>query len=232
MIFGSALCLALGVALAADPAAAQTSDTIFPAPHRRVARTMAPDWGDEARRDRVGEAARVIDLLQIAPGVRVADIGAGSGYYTLRLARVLGPAAALVAEDVDAGYLADLRGRLDREGYLAVRTVLGRPDDPSLPAATVDLALLAHMYHEVTAPYAFLYRLRTVLAAGGRVVVVDLDRPIRDHGTPVALLRCEMSAAGFREVSLDWLVPADGYVAVFTPTIRTPDPATIEPCDE
>lgn len=202
----------------------------FPAAHRPVAAIVSASWDTEADRDRVGEADRVFRLLRIAPGLRVADIGAGSGFYTVRLARRLGPGATIYAEDVDPGYLADLRTRLARERITGVTLILGRPHDPRLPPASVDLALLSHMYHEIADPYAFLYHLRRAVAPGGRVAIIDLDRPTASHGTPPALLRCELGAVGYRLLQSRSLAPAAGYLAVFAPPERLPRPGAIRAC--
>jgi SAM-dependent methyltransferase len=222
-----ALILAL---VAATACAARADAPRFPAPDRPVASIVSPAWQDEAARDRAGEAERVLARLAIAPGARVADIGAGAGYYTVRLARRLGPGAVLYATDVNRGYLDGLRARLAREKIDGVTLVLGGPRDPRLPPASIDLALLSHMYHEVENPYEFMYRLLPALRPGARVAVIDMDRPTRDHGTPPALLRCELAALGYREVDFTLLEPADGYLAVFAPPPAPPRPEAIAPC--
>jgi SAM-dependent methyltransferase len=202
----------------------------FPKPDRPVAPIVSPSYSTEEERDRHGEADRVMDRLGLRPGVRVADVGAGDGYYTVRLARRLGPGAAIVAQDVERGYLARLKERLEREGIRGVTLVRGTPRDPRLPAASVDVAILSHMYHEVENPFEFLYRLRPALAKGARVAIIDADRPTQDHGTPPALLRCELAAVGYRQVDFLPLTPAEGYLAVFVPPERLPAPASITPC--
>lgn len=220
-----------GLALACgSPAPGTRSGVILPAPDRPVASIVAPAYGTEETRDRLGEAERVMDRLGIRAGTRVADIGAGEGYYTVRLARRLGPGATIYAEDITAAYLDALRARLAREQVRGVTLTLGTPGDPKLPPASVDVALLSHVYHEIANPYELLYRLRPALAAGARVAIIDLDKPTQDHGTPPALLRCELSALGYREVDFLWLVPADGYLAVFTPPSVLPAVASITPC--
>lgn len=171
----------------------------------------------------------MIEALRIGPGVRVADIGAGTGYYTLRIAARLGPAATIYAQDVNAAWLAELRARLDREMLYSVTTVLGTPADPGLPPQSVDIALMGHMYHEIESPYEFLYNLHSAIAPGGRVAVVDVDQETRYHGTPAGLLRCEFEAVGYRQVDFVWLASA-GYLAVFEPPDQLPAVADIEAC--
>lgn len=212
-----AVCLLLALGCAPSPGSEARSNAGFPRPGRPVASIVSPTWDNEAERDRGGEAERVFKLLRIVPGVRVADIGAGSGYYTVRLARRLGPEARIFAQDVNAGYLAQLRARLEREGIAGVATILGKPGNPELPPSSVDVAILSHMYHEIDNPYEFLYNLQPSLAPGARVGIIDLDRPTNAHGTPPSLLRCELEAAGYRQVAFHRLTPADGYLAVFLP---------------
>jgi ubiquinone/menaquinone biosynthesis C-methylase UbiE len=150
----------------------------------------------------------------------------------VRLARRLGPGASIYAQDVEARYLRNLAQRLQREGVRGVILVHGMPRDPRLPAASIDLALLSHMYHEIENPYEFAYHLQTALADGGRVAIIDVDRPTQDHGTPPALLRCELTAVGYRQVDFTSLMPADGYLAVFVPPASLPAPETIKRCPQ
>ena len=171
-----------------------------------------------------------MDRLGVAPGMRVADIGAGDGYYTVRLAQRLGHGATIYAEDVAQPYLDRLAGRLTREGVAGVTLVRGTPADPRLPEQSVDLAILAHMYHEIEHPYEFLYRLHAALAPRGRVAIIDNDKPTPDHGTPPALLRCELAAVGYRQLDFLSLAPADGYLAVFSRPEVLPRPEAIQPC--
>ncbi len=204
----------------------------FPTPSRPVAPIISPAFSDEETRDTNGEAERVMDRLGIAPGVRVADIGAGDGYYTVRLARRLGPSGTIYAQDVKPEYLKQLAARLERERITGVHLVLGIPRDPKLPSAGIDLAILAHMYHEIENPYEFLYRLRPALAPNARVAIIDADRPTQDHGTPPGLLRCELGAVGYRQVDFLSLAPAEGYLAVFAPPDELPRVGAIRPCQE
>jgi SAM-dependent methyltransferase len=229
--------VALGLLLAATlgsacqrPASEPPDSSRFPARDRPVASIIAPAYADEATRDAQGEAERVMDRLGIATGVRVADIGAGDGYYTVRLARRLGVSGRIYATDVKAEYLKALEERLRREAIAGIALVLGGPGDPRLPPDSIDVAILAHVYHEIARPYEFMYRLRTALAPQARVGIVEVDRPTRDHGTPPALLRCELGAIGYRLTALTALAPADGYLAIFVPPDVLPRPDSIRPC--
>ena len=202
----------------------------FPAVNRPVASIISSAYSSEAERDRHGEAERVMNRLGVTPGMRVADIGAGDGYYTVRLAKRLGPGATIYAEDVTRDYLDRLAARLKREGIAGVTLVHGMPSDPQLPERSVDLAILAHMYHEIEQPYEFLYRLHPALAPSGRIAVIDNDKPTTQHGTPPALLRCELGAVGYQQVDVLALAPADGYLAVFARPETLPKPEAIRPC--
>jgi ubiquinone/menaquinone biosynthesis C-methylase UbiE len=202
----------------------------FPPVDRPVAPIISPAYSTEAARDQHGEAARVMNRLGVVPGMRVADIGAGDGYYTVRLAQRLGHGATIYAEDVAQPYLDRLATRLTREGVAGVTLVHGMPADPRLPEESVDLAILAHMYHEIEHPYEFLYRLHAALAPGGRIAIVDNDKPTREHGTPPLLLRCELAAVGYPQVDFLSLTPADGYLAVFARPEVLPRPEAIQPC--
>jgi len=222
------------VLLLAAPWVAQAQDRAgapaFPAPDRPVANVTSPTYSDEKTRDGHGEAERVMDRLGIKPGQRVADIGAGLGYYTVRIAKRLGPGATIYATDVKAKYLRRLKARLAKERIEGVKLILGRPRDPRLPADSVDVALLSHMYHEIENPYEFLYRLRAALAPGARVGIIDTEVVTERHGTPPALLRCELAAVGYRELDFGLLTPADGYLAIFAPPETLPAISDIKPC--
>ena len=223
--------IALGLLLASSAhAGAQGAPVVFPAPDRPVASITSPTYSDEKTRDTHREAERVMDRLGVAPGKRVADIGAGLGYYTVRLVRRLGPGATVYAIDVNREFLGRLKARLRKERIQGVHVILSEPRDPKLPPHSVDIAILSHMYHEIENPYEFLYRLWPALASGARVGIIDTEAPTQRHGTPPALLRCELAAVGYRELDLAPLTPADGYLAIFAPPESLPAPDTIKAC--
>jgi SAM-dependent methyltransferase len=199
----------------------------LPQPQRPVAPVVALEWGDEASRDRVGEAADVMRIVGIKPGMAVADIGAGTGYYVMRLAPIVGPQGRVFAQDISLAALNQVRRRAAAAKFTNVRTVRGSAADARLPAASVDVALMVHMYHEIEQPYLLLDRLRRSLKPGGRIVIVDLDRPSENHGMPKALLTCEVKAMGYELVGITDL--AQGYAAVFRPGLR-PEPASVRAC--
>ena len=202
----------------------------FPAPDRPVAGIVSPIWSSGPDRDAADESGQLIRGLDIKPGMAVADIGAGSGYHTLRLLPAVGPTGVVYAEDIVEAYISGLRLEAERRGLTNVRIVIGTADDPKLPAGAIDRAVLVHMYHEIESPYALLWNLAGALKPGGRVGVIDLNRPIESHGTPPALLACEFKAVGYRRVSEVAMAGGTGYLAVFeAPKVR-PRPQDIKPC--
>jgi ubiquinone/menaquinone biosynthesis C-methylase UbiE len=168
--------------------------------------------------------------MGLKPGMVVGDVGAGAGYHAIRLSRVVGPSGTVVAQDVRRDYLIDLAKRVRRLGLTNIKIALGEPHDPRLPAAALDAAVLVHMYHEIAEPYAFLYNLAPALKPGARVGIVDLDRPTPQHGTPPELLRCELAAVGYRELSMHTLTGDAGYLAIFAAPVERPKPSAILPC--
>lgn len=204
-----------------------TAAASLPRPQRPVAKIVSTAWGDEAARDKLGEATDVMRIAGIKAGMAVADIGTGGGYYVLRVAPVVGPQGRVFAQDISATALDRLRQRTQAARLTNVRFVQGSQANARLPEAAVDVALMIHMYHEIEQPYLLLDRLRRSLKPGGRVVVVDLDRPAQDHGMPKALLACEVKAVGYELVTMADI--AQGYVAVFRPGVR-PRPETVKAC--
>lgn len=193
----------------------------FPAPQRPVAPIVSPSRSGEERRDLLNEDGQIVRILGIKAGMTVGDLGAGSGYHTIRLSPIVGPTGSVIAEDVTRDYLVDLAGHVAQLKLTNVVFALGEPHDPRLPAASLDVAILVHMYHEIAQPYAFLYNLAPALKPGARVGIVDLERPTGQHGTPIELLRCELSAVGYRQIAIHQLADDSGYLAVFSPPTET-----------
>lgn len=202
----------------------------FPAADRPVAGIVSARWSTEEDRDRLNEARQVMDKGGVAKGMTVADIGAGEGYYTIRLAQRVGKDGRVLAEDIFPAVRDTLADRVARERLDTVSVRLGEADDPKLPPASFDRVLMVHMYHEIAQPYAFLWRLRPSLKPDGLVVVVDANRPTQNHGTPPALLKCEFAAVGYQEVATRDMPSAGGYLATFRATGPRPDPEAIKPC--
>jgi predicted methyltransferase len=189
----------------------------FPSAQRPVAPIVSPCRSGEERRDFLNESGAIARILELKPGMTVGDIGAGSGYHTVRLSPLVGPTGSVVAEDVTREYLVELAKRTEQLKLTNVVFALGEPHDPRLPAASLDAAILVHMYHEIAQPYAFLYNLAPALKPGARIGIVDLERPTSQHGTPIELLRCELAAVGYREIATHQLAGDNEYLAVFSP---------------
>jgi SAM-dependent methyltransferase len=165
-------------------------------------------WG----RDEWQHPERVIEALEIRPGSQVADLGAGSGYFTFHLADAVGKDGVVWAVDVDPDMISLVDELAAEKGATNVRTVLAEPDDPELPDATIDLVFTSNTYHHLDAPTQYFARLRGDLAPDGRVAILDL-RPDANwftrwfgHATPPARIREEMEAAGYE------LVDEQGFV--------------------
>ncbi len=225
----------LAIAASACTPVAQDSDRPetsreFPRPFRPVSEASATQFSTEAARDEAGEANSVMDWAEMKPGFTVADIGAGEGYYTIRLAKRVGEKGRVLAQDINAGALQRLGERVARDRLDNVAIKPGAIDDPRLPENSFDRIFLVHMYHEVSEPYAFLWRLRPALIKGGQVIVVDRDRPTGNHGIPPKLLFCEFEATGYRLTGFAERPEVKGYFARFEATRKRPDPAAIKVC--
>ncbi len=173
----------------------------------------------------------MIDLASIRPGMTVADIGAGEGYYTVRLAERVGEDGRVLAQDIDSEALVRLARRIERERLENISIKLGDTANPQLPADSFDRIFMVHMYHEVTEPYAFLWHLWPALGAGGQIVVVESESPVGRHGLPHTLLFCEFEAVGY--VLVEYIERPDikGYFARFQRGTKRADPDAISPCN-
>ena len=201
----------------------------FPRADRPVAPVVSTRWSSEEARDRVNEADDIMKRAGIRPGMTVADIGAGEGYYTVRLAKRVGAKGRVLAQDIMPEVIEALSRRITRENWDNVSVRLGAAEDPRLPENSFDRIFMIHMYHEIAEPYAFLWHLSPALKRDGELIVVDANRPTDQHGTPPRLLACEMAAVGFR---LEELIPkptAGGYFARFKRVTARPAPEAITP---
>lgn len=202
----------------------------FPRAYRPVSSLGGNSVSSEQARDDRREAETVMDLANIQPGMTVADIGAGDGYYTVRLAAEVGSRGRVLAQDIDEAAIKRLGSRVERERLDNVSIKLGAEDDPRLPENSFDRIFLVHMYHEVSEPYAFLWRMRPALRPGGQIIVVDVDRPTDQHGIDPRLLFCEFGQVGFRLVEFVRKPELAGYYAQFEAMGERPEPHEIEPC--
>lgn len=202
----------------------------FPRPYRPVSKLSGTSFSTEAKRDAAGEAKQVMEWATMTPGMTVADLGAGEGYYTVRLAEKVGEKGRVLAQDIDKGALERLGERVSRDRLDNVAIKEGAIDDPRLPPNSFNRIFLVHMYHEVSEPYPFLWRLRPALAKGGEVIVVDRDRPTEAHGIPPKLLFCEFEAVGFRLKGFVEKLEVGGYFARFEAIGPRPEPGAIKAC--
>ncbi|HEX6162104.1 MAG TPA: methyltransferase domain-containing protein [Vicinamibacterales bacterium] len=160
-------------------------------------------WLERAEREDEEAPSKAIDALDLEPGMVVADIGAGSGYYASRIAKRVGPTGRVYATDIQPGMIDILERRIKNEGLTNVTAILGGADDPRLPPASIDLAIMVDVYHELQQPQLFLQRLKPVFKPGGRLVLLEFRKedpkvPILEvHKMSVAEVRQEMEAEGF-----------------------------------
>jgi predicted methyltransferase len=222
--------LAFAAVLAVAGCRAQPSEPRFPNVQRDVASIIGDSFSTEDARDRVGEAEDVMDLAELKPGMSVADVGAGEGYYTVRLSPAVGRRGRVLAEDIVPEVRDSLSDRVQRENLDNVAVKLGAPDNPMLPAQSFDRVFLVHMYHEVQSPYAFLWHMRNGVKPDGLVVVVDSNRPVKRHGIPPQQLKCEFAAVGMDPVKFRVLSGGDSYFMAFRLAGPRPPPEQIKPC--
>lgn len=195
-----------------------------PAAARGDRATSTPYSGDlsifeYAGRDEKLQIDRVMHLLGIGPGKKVADIGAGSGWFTVRAARQVGPGGVVYAEEINPAAIAYIDDRAAKEGLGNVRTVLGTADDPKLAANSVDAVLLLKMYHEIARPVELMKLVRGSLRAGAKVGIIDKNGngSGTDHGVPRSTVVREMGLAGFSLAGKWDFTKADGedYFLIF-----------------
>jgi ubiquinone/menaquinone biosynthesis C-methylase UbiE len=187
-------------------------------------------YSDEDARDSAGEFETVMRLAEIKEGMSIADIGAGEGYYTVRLSPIVGRTGRVLAQDIVPQTMEALGRRIQRERLDNVVLKLGQPNDPQVPDASFDRVLLIHMYHEIERPSEFLWNLRDSLKRGGTIIVVDADRPTNQHGTPPRLLVCEFNALGLELTRFERLADTESYFAAFGASGPKPEPKDIPIC--
>jgi len=188
-------------------------------------KTSTPYTGDlsifeTSGRDERLHINQVMDVLAIAPGKTVADIGAGSGWFTVRAAKRVTKTGTVYAVDINPEATQYIDERVKKEQLHNVKTILSRPDDPKLPADSIDSVLLLKTYHEVANPVALLRNLRPALRPGARIGVIDRNGNGEDHGVQKEVVVREAGQAGYRLFEEDDdLVKADkvDYFLVFVP---------------
>ncbi len=167
------------------------------------------------------QPGRVVEALAVAPGSIIADIGAGSGFFTMRLARATGPSGRVYAIDLDRAALQRLVDQAARAGLPNVRGAVGTLEEPHLKAASVDLIFTSNTYHHIENPVAYFGRLKAALKPGGRLAIIDIDRSaFSRRTTPHAIARErileEMNWAGYRLVEEFSFLDKQSYL-IFRP---------------
>ncbi len=215
-----AACL-LAIACLARVAAQQIG--VHPISGRRFAPVMgyqgAP-WLERGEREEEEAPDVALNVLKIPKGATVADIGAGSGFITVRLAARVGPAGRVFANDVQPQMLNMLARRLTNSRITNVTLVEGTLDDPKLPPASVDLAIMVDVYHELSQPQAMLRHIRDALKPNGRLVLLEYRKedptvPIKpEHKMSVADAKMEVEAEGFTLSKVDEALPRQ-HILIF-----------------
>jgi SAM-dependent methyltransferase len=191
-----------------------------PGEHRKTSEPYTGDLSifDSPGRDQRLQINRVMDILAITSGKTVADIGAGSGWFTVRAARRVGEGGAVYAVDINPEAIRYIDDRARKEKLHNVKALLGKEDDPLLPAGAVDAVLLLKTYHEVAQPVALLQNLRAALRPGAKVGIIDRNGNGEDHGVGRDVVLREATEAGFRLLEQYDFVKGDkmDYFLVFT----------------
>jgi len=187
-------------------------------------KTSEPYTGDLSIFDSPGredalQIQRVMDILKIQKGKTVADIGAGSGWFTVRAARRVGTDGSVYAVDINPEAIAHIDGRAKKENLSNVKTILSKPDDPMLPTNSVDAVLLLKTYHEVARPVELFRNLRAALRPEAKVGIIDRNGNGENHGVESEVVIREAKEAGY-DLSGKYDFVKDGmdYFLVFTPT--------------
>ncbi len=212
LLLAVALCLAAGTLPASTLRQSQASDT---------RKTSTPYTGDlsifeSPGRDQRLQIDRVMDILAIAPGKNVADVGAGSGWFTVRAARRVGEGGKVFAVDINPEAIRYIENRVQKENLHNVSAIQGREDDPMLPAAQVDAVLLLKTYHEVAKPVALLKNLQLALRPRARVGIIDRNGNGENHGVQRRVVIEELAEAGYELIgTYDFVKDDMDYFLVF-----------------
>ena len=208
--------------VAASPSPVTTSQTAQQQSDTINRPTSKPYTGElsifeDPKRDERLQPNRIMDILGIKEGSSAADIGAGSGWFTVRAARRVGNSGVVYAEDINSEYVKYIDDRSKRESLPNIRTILGKEDDPLLPAKAIDAVLLLKTYHEVSQPIRLLKHVRESMRAGALLGIIDRNGKANDHGIDKDIVIEEVGRAGFVLVNQYDFVKADNvdYFLVF-----------------
>ncbi len=221
-INGAPKCLGLISVLLAGlclPVRAQSGSPAQP-PQRKTSTPYTGDLSifDSPGRDERLQINRVMDTLGIEPGKTVADIGAGSGWFTVRAARRVTGSGTVYAVDINPEAIQYIDGRAKKEQLQNIKTILSKPDDPQIPAHSIDAVLLLKTYHEVARPVVLLKNLRSSLKPGAKVGIIDRNGNGTDHGVSKNIVIREATQAGYELRDSQDFVKGDGmdYFLIFT----------------
>jgi predicted methyltransferase len=194
-----------------------------PAPQNKPRKTSTPYTGDlsvfdSPGRDEKLQINRVMDILGITPGKSVADIGAGSGWFTVRAARRVTGSGAVYAVDINPEAIRYIDGRAKKEQLQNIKTILSKPDDPQIPTHSIDAVLLLKTYHEVAHSVVLLRNLRSSLKPGAKIGIIDRNGNGASHGVSKDVVVREAVQAGYELRDSQDFVKADGmdYFLIFT----------------
>jgi predicted methyltransferase len=189
--------------------------------HRPTSRPYTGDLSvfEDPKRDKNLQVNRVMELLGIHTGSAVADIGAGSGWFSVRAARRVGSSGRVYAVDINRSYLHYIRDRAQKEKLPNIRVILGKSDDPLLPSHSIDAVLLMKTYHEVAQPIMLLRHVRATMRPGARLGIIDRNGHGDDHGVNRDVVIDEVKRAGFVLAADNDFVKPDGadYFLIFRP---------------
>jgi len=214
--------LILALLLFLSPLAAQG---VHPVTGRHIAGVMSAagsDWLDRPEREEEEHPDQALQAIGIRRGMVAADVGAGSGVMTFKMAKLVGPSGKVYANDIQPQMLEILQTRAQRDKITNVQTVLGTVSDPKLPAGAIDLILLVDVYHEFSQPQAMLDHMREALKANGRLVLLEYRKEdptvpiLPDHKMSVSEVKAEVEPEGFQFDQVIEVLPRQ-HIIIFRP---------------